>query len=64
MIEFTKEDLNKIREDLRGTLESAFMGDPTSMDVELAGATNFDLKFTEVAHLQMILAKIHDALRP
>ena len=64
MSEFTKEELSKIREELRNTLECSYMGDPSAVDVEMAGATNFDLVFTEVAQLQMILAKIHDALRP
>lgn len=58
MIEFTKEELDKIREELRNTLECSFMGDYTGMDVELAGPVYFDLAPTEVKLIQELLAKL------
>ena len=63
MITFTKEELSKIREDLRNELECSFKGDPTSMDVELAGPGYFDLAPTEVKLIQGLVAKISTALR-
>ena len=62
MIEFTKEELNKIRGDLRNELECSFRGDHTSMDVELAGMEYFDLNHTEVRLIQGMLAKIRAEL--
>ena len=58
MIEFTKEELGKIREDLRNELECSFKGDCTSMDVELAGPEHFDLAPIEVELIQGMLIKI------
>ena len=58
MIEFTEEELSKVKKELRSTLDSMFEGDPTSMDVELAGPDYFDLAPTEVKLIQGMLIKI------
>ncbi len=58
MVDFTKEELDKIREDLRSELEYSFKSDHTSMDVELAGAEYFDLPPTETVLIQGILKKV------
>ena len=60
MIEFTRDELFNIKEEVQGTLESMYIGEDGTDDLSICPIEDFEMTSSKVMSLQGILKKVKD----